>query len=669
MILEKLTVFNFRVFEGAHTFDLVPRIKYNKKDPIILFGGLNGAGKTTILNSIRLVLYGRQSLGVAVNKKDYIDYLAKCIHRSKNKVLQANSSSIELVFSYASLGIKKNYTVKRQWMLNGNNSVIESLSISEDGSLLTELNDEQCQGFLNELIPIGVSDLFFFDGEKIAELAEDAKGVALGDSIKKLLGLDLLETLDADLGILLRSETKKGKVKQIQEQIEELEKALSLNEHKANKAIEEYHQALISQKSLDADIQKLENQLSTRGGAWAAAREDEIVKQARLVEEKRNIEDQIRDIFSANYPFTIAAKFAQNTLNQLKSESKYKQQLYTDKVVAKHLNSLRDSIASLLDKASLKKVNEAIENEFASFNKDNVVLNVIHDISDSLLSSVELSISDALTNQKYKINHLSNKLNNIRRELDKAGNNIARAPEESQIQPILNLLSDYHKKVAICISRQKEYVSLYKTHIREAISIARQLDKLSEGFITEVEQSRTFQYANGAKALLNDFVVEMANRKVKDLENEFVKSFCLLARKEEVNFVASIDPKTFTVTLKDNNGREINKDELSAGEKQIYAIAILEALARTSKRRLPIIIDTPLGRLDSIHRTKLINNYFPYASHQVIILSTDTEVDESFYSDLSPSISHAYKLNYIPERGCTYAEEGYFWCTQHTKVG
>lgn len=208
MILEKLTVKNFRVFGGEHTFDLTPRVIHNKKCPIILFGGLNGAGKTTILNGIRLALYGKQSLGIAVNKKDYADYLEKSIHRSKDKFLQVNSSSIELVFSYSNLGIKKQYSVKRKWTVNSKNSVFENLIMSEDGSLLSELNDEQCQGFLNELIPIGVSDLFFFDGEKIAELAEDTKGVALGDSIKKLLGLDILETLNADLSILLRLETK-----------------------------------------------------------------------------------------------------------------------------------------------------------------------------------------------------------------------------------------------------------------------------------------------------------------------------------------------------------------------------------------------------------------------------------------------------------------------------
>ena len=116
------------------------------------------------------------------------------------------------------------------------------------------------------------------------------------------------------------------------------------------------------------------------------------------------------------------------------------------------------------------------------------------------------------------------------------------------------------------------------------------------------------------------------------------------------------------------DGTEIDKDELSAGEKQIYAISILEALAHTSGRHLPIIIDTPLGRLDSVHRTKLINNYFPTASHQVIILSTDTEVDENFYSDLSPSISHAFKLDYDAKDGSTHVKEGYFWRKARTKA-
>ena len=97
---------------------------------------------------------------------------------------------------------------------------------------------------------------------------------------------------------------------------------------------------------------------------------------------------------------------------------------------------------------------------------------------------------------------------------------------------------------------------------------------------------------------------------------------------------AVIDPKTFAVELYDSADQRINKNKLSAGEKQIYAVAMLDALARTSGNHLPIIIDTPLGRLDSQHRNRLVNKYFPSASHQVILLSTDTEIDLHHYSDL-----------------------------------
>ena len=84
--------------------------------------------------------------------------------------------------------------------------------------------------------------------------------------------------------------------------------------------------------------------------------------------------------------------------------------------------------------------------------------------------------------------------------------------------------------------------------------------------------------------------------------------------------------KTYEVRITDRNGHEIKKSALSAGEKEIFAVSLLWGLAQTSQLKLPIIIDTPLSRLDSAHRDNIVNNYFPNAGEQVIILSTDTQV-------------------------------------------
>ena len=107
---------------------------------------------------------------------------------------------------------------------------------------------------------------------------------------------------------------------------------------------------------------------------------------------------------------------------------------------------------------------------------------------------------------------------------------------------------------------------------------------------------------------------------------------------------AVIEPETFAVTLYDLSERPVPKEQLSAGEKQIYAIAILWALAKTSGRPLPFIVDTPLGRLDSDHRLNLVQNFFPVASHQVIIFSTDTEIDKGYFEELSEHLSKSYQI-------------------------
>jgi DNA sulfur modification protein DndD len=95
---------------------------------------------------------------------------------------------------------------------------------------------------------------------------------------------------------------------------------------------------------------------------------------------------------------------------------------------------------------------------------------------------------------------------------------------------------------------------------------------------------------------------------------------------------------------------------------------MLDALAKTSGRKLPIIVDTPLGRLDSKHRKKLVENYFPSASHQVIILSTDTEIGKTYLASLSEHISHKIMLDYDDTKGSSHIKSGYFWQTKEATV-
>lgn len=660
MILKNLTLRDFRVFDGEHQFDLKPRIKYNKKRPIILFGGLNGAGKTTILTAIRLALYGRMSLGSSVSKREYDDFLKRSIHRSRSVGEQRDSAEVELAFSYASMGIVQQYVVKRSWRLTSS-GVKEDLYIEQDGELLPNMTAEHCQGFLNELVPIGVSDLFFFDGEKIAELAEDTSGVALGEAIKKLLGLDLIETLDADLGIFLRGQSKQAVPDEIKAALQKLEDKLQGIESASDKALSRYEQLKPKELELMATIERLEVQLSSKGGAWAATRDDEIRKEAELSEEKRQLERSIREVLEGSYPLSLAPKLGKRTMQQLELESKQMDQAAASKLVAERLAPLDKRLKRMLSGSELSQVREAVDEEFSDLMSQSDVSDLIHGVSGRVLTGILESVESAKGAAKKKAQALAKRMRAIQDAIDAAGKNIARAPSEEQLQPIVEQIGEAHEALGACKSKQSQYLKEYKRLLREALVVAKKLEQESTQLLSGKEKDRTARYALGTRGLLKDFAAEVAKRKVKDLEAEFLQSFHGLTRKGDADYVASIDPENFSVKLLRGDRTEVDKNELSAGEKQIYAIAILEALARTSGRNLPIIIDTPLGRLDSVHRSKLISHYFPTASHQVIILSTDTEVDESFYADLSKSISHAYELKYAPEHGRTSAEEGYFW--------
>jgi DNA sulfur modification protein DndD len=238
-----------------------------------------------------------------------------------------------------------------------------------------------------------------------------------------------------------------------------------------------------------------------------------------------------------------------------------------------------------------------------------------------------------------------------------------RVPDAAELAPIvaeLSTLQEQQAKIALDLTLLAER----RTSLQKEIGLReREKDRLEKAEIASERASTRLVLAAQTRDAAGDYLQRLTVAKTSELERQALESFQRLSRKEDFVARLRINPDTFAVSLYDSRGEVIPKSSLSAGEKQIYAISLLWGMARVSGRPLPMIVDTPLGRLDTHHRTNLIRHYFPEASHQVIVLSTDTEVDRAHYDQLRPRTSHAYRL--VDRKGWTEAEEGYFWEAAH----
>ncbi|PBL39225.1 DNA sulfur modification protein DndD [Pseudomonas aeruginosa] len=664
MIIDSLSVLDFRVFSGLHNFDLVPKLKRGKPAPIVLFGGLNGGGKTTILSALKLALYGRGVLGGGTTISEYHQYLKECIHRAPLAIAQPSRAALELTFRYAQHGVISTYHLKRDWSFDRSERVKEGLTISRDGQELAELSYEQAQSFLNELIPIGVSELFFFDGEKISSLAEETTGGALRDSINKLLGLDIIDRLDSDLSILVRTRAAKGASQERKERIAEANNEYSTIKAKIESAKERLLQLKIEIVETEKVISSFDSQIKARGGAWSSSKQEESLQLEVLIARKKAIEDSLHDLASGLLPLAISRKLASNLLAQMNSEREAR----NFKELARFIESQESIFAQVMQKNLPQLIgneddikNIYLETFRGTLEKAKDSVSTLHDASDSRIAATKDRLNRALKIDKERANVLSTELDDIDSLIDALGENMARAPDENVLIPLFKEQAAHQEKLGALKALKAAMAEDVKKLLYQLSFVARRLDELHSEALKSAEKGKVFSLAEQARDVLQEFSKQARETKLRELQEQFYSSFNRLARKEDRHLSISVDSTTFEVQLLDESGMVIRKSELSAGEKQIFAISILEALARTSGRSLPVVIDTPLGRLDSVHRRKLVENYFPKTSHQVIILSTDTEIDYSFYEGLKSNISHSYHLVYSPESRSTRVEEGYFW--------
>lgn len=649
MRFEQLNLCNFRVFRGSHDIPLRSNENPDGKS-ITLFGGLNGSGKTSILTAVRLLLLGKRALSNTVTKKEYISYLKQQINHN------ANTSSISITLSRDELDSPALYTLIRSWDVDGN----EEIKLTINGESKSELTPEQVESFLFDLIPDGVGDLFFFDGEKIAQLAEDDTGKYLKKAAHKLLGIDVIDRLDSDLEIQLKQFSKQSLSSSERERLDNLESEKETVLQAGYKAREKADSLSVKLKDLERQERELEAELSAKGGAWAESRESQTKEVDDLLDEQRQLKGEILAEAGGFLPLSLASDYLKDLESLLKDESEAK----AKQAFLNQLNDVTPDIATsltqLTQQYSIEQLSNRIIGTVGSLATYSNISDVVVDLSDTdfgrFREHLELAkIAKETTNLKV------NRLQEVTKKLDNLSINLDRAPRESELVDLYERLRSTDKEIS---SIRRQYVVLLreaKLSITKGLELSRQLEKQYATKSAEGALLKSIERATKARSALSDLKQRVLKSRVKELEEKFIESFRKLNRKDAKNISAKIDPSSFSVNLIDNKGREIDRASISAGEKQIFALAILEALAALSGRDLPLVIDTPLGRLDSSHRERIVNNYFPRASNQVIILSTDTEIDESLYKQLEPSIDTSYQLTYNEDTSSTQVEEGYFW--------
>ena len=672
MLIRKLILENFGLFRGRNEIELTPKHRNGQTRPVVLVGGKNGADKTTLLEAVRLCLYGPLAIGNRGNGREYEHYLRHRVHRDEAALIQLDFAAVGMQFEYAEHGACHIYDIERTWQLQPAGNVGTQLTVLRDGEPLDELDQENTEDFLRDMIPPGVSQLYFFDGEKIQELAEtEDDDLALAEAIRGLLGLDLVERLHGDLRIYSSRVEDSPIAEPVEKAIRELEMRRSeLNEERvaAMRCLDESRSRV---DRLRKDLARSENKLAKEGGAFANKREELKAEKKQLVETVKELEDQIRHFCEDLLPFTMAAPQCRQLRDQLQAEAT----LQACQSHEKHLNSRIDGLRDSLDEQlfpSGSRVGRATREQLTSrvlelldqlsATPDDIPqVEMIHRLSEEQRTRLLSAIDQVLDQIPHQVKTVQKRLEKATRRLSNVEHSLKKVPDDDQLQPLLERMRDLHRELAVGgagVERSEVAVKQIDFRLTELDREERKLGiKLADA---EKALDRRAMVARVRNAL-DDYAQALTTRKSKELSEAVAGRFAQLWRKGDVVRRIAIDPITFKVTLHDRHDRIVPKHQLSAGEKQIYAISMLWGLAEVSGRPLPMVIDTPLGRLDGDHRAHLVERYFPHASHQVIILSTDTEIDKTYFHGLAPAISHSYRLQYDTQDARTTVEKGYFW--------
>ena len=696
MRIKQLKLHNIGPFAGEHSFS------FHTEDPqkqIVIIGGRNGAGKTTLFEAIRLCLYGYKLYGYRQNSQTYTSKIKRLINdRAKQTLPAAAGVSMEILIEdgYAN----SVFDIRRQWGLEGK-ALQEGWFIHKDGIPLTADEVQDFDSYLMQTFPPALFNFHFLDGEKISEFIFDRTNAEpFRKAFLQICGLDTFDLIEEQLSSRTTRKSAKGSA---QEDYEAARAQIAQAEERHNRAAAHVQTIQTDIDSLRDQIAVLDDAMQQYGGIahdeWTAFEESMLEEERRRNEMRYALKTAANDVV----PFIILDRQLEGLKQQLIHEEQLKRnRLFHEKLFdSTAREKLERELAPLLplpetgiSDALVNALYQALSEEVPCGGAEILKLSE-HETVDLLakiryyqgypiqnLIDAERSVEDSLNRTKelrvkmeakerIGSDHYLGKKNELLMQLDTLQQQLIEARE--RLLHCIEELKTAQKNFQTAFEGYKALLkekSVLDMSARALLAFGELKQNLFAKYVSMVEQSfsHNFHQLISKTGLIDGIYISSSFEIIayKQSEVNISDLFRQIQEYGEDYVSAAVGERAYQAVK--NSGRTSGilslpvkvEQHFSAGEQQIFVMALYQSLAGLRTFELPFVMDTPLARIDSEHRKNILTAFFSQLSGQVIILSTDEEINTDGLALLDGKISDVYLLEH-KENGVSSVRKDFYF--------
>lgn len=658
MHIQKLALRNIGAYHGElNKFDF--RTMANRN--VILLGGKNGAGKTTILESLRIVLFGSMAYGFVTDNEPYYRKIRTLLNRKAINENVTDAFQITLDYSSTEDFELHEYSLVRSWRIK-NDRIRESFAVKRDNQFLSAQQTSDFQSRLREEMPPKLFELCLFDGEDISRIVSEEKiPEYLKESGKILFNLDLFVNLEKDLNTYRIQYAQQNA--SAAEEVAQFEK-LEIEIDQLKTTIEEKQQfsILYSEEidNLNDTIKQDKKDFEIHGGLLQEKRQD-VVSRINMIENKRKTNSEhVRHFVSSLLPFFIARKQLQQVDHQLNAEKQYESYEYV-------ANTIEQNKLTALLSASISGNKEIASSEAKAVLEG--ILNLIKPDQAELIHRASFEQRSEIHNLNKQLEGL-NIINYVNRfdenamllkEAQELRTKLEMNDQASEFKELLGRIEQKTKQVEqnkILIEQLGSEIQNLSESLHAKLS---QKDKVEEKIREYHKSEKSYEMTEKLLTVSQRFRERQWRKKLDDVANETVRMIDVLFRKKDFIKRIHIDHTTFELKLFNLMNQEISKERLSAGEKEMLMLTVILAMFRVSGWKLPFVFDTLMGRLDQDHKKSLIQHFIPRCGEQVLMFTTDSEITSEQFPVIEEITTRCYTLEYdASQESAVIVKDRYF---------